>query len=264
MTFAETWSPVVLERLQEDLLVSKITNKNYEGDVKGGNAVNIFGVVLPAVTDYVRTGANEATAHNNSKVKLLIDKEKWTAEYVDGVSASQVPYDMEQRAVLNTALAMAEFMENEVMVYMHTTAPKLTAATLTKDTVYAAILSLKKTLTVNKVPLTGRFLVCTPEIESIILDSNKLVPTVDPKQLADGMLGRIGGFDVYVSTYLGAIAKSQLLAGHSLATTMGIGVAKMLKKDVEDGDGVKVQNLTVYGRLVTTPTALIAINDATA
>lgn len=262
MTFAETWSPVVLERLQEDLLVSKITNRNYQGDVKGGNAVNIFGVVLPAVTDYVRTGENGSSAHDNSKVKMLIDKEKWTSEYVDGVSATQVPYDMEQRAVLNTALAMAEFMESEVMTYIHTLAPKLTAATLTKDTVYSTILTMKKTLKTNKVPVTGRFLICTPDMEVAILESNKMVPTADPKQLADGMIGRIGGFDVYVSNDLGEIANAQLLAGHSLATTMGIGVAKMMKKDVEDGDGVKVQNLTVYGRLVTTPTALIAINSA--
>ena len=260
MTFAETWSPIVLERLQEDLLVSKITNRNYEGDIKGGNAVNIFGTVLPAVTDYTRDGANGATAHNNTAVKMLVDKEKWTAEYVDGVSATQVPYDMEQRAVLNTALAMAEFMENEVITYIHTTAPKLTAATLTKDTVYTTILAMKKTLTTNKVPLDGRYLIATPDMEVAILESNKLVPTADPKQLADGIIGRIGGFDVYVSNYLGGIAKAQLLAGHSLATTMGIGIAKMLKKDVEDGDGVKVQNLTVYGRLVTTPTALVAIN----
>ncbi len=260
MTFAETWSPLVLQRLQEDMLVSKITNKNYQGDVKGGNAVNIFGAVLPTVIDYTRDGANASTNHNNTALKMLIDQEKWTSEYVDGVSATQVPYDMEKQAVLNTTLAMAEFMENEVMAYIHTQAPKASALALTKDNAYSTILGLKKTLKTNKVPNSGRYLIATPDAEIAILESNKLVPTADPAQLADGMIGRIGGFDVYVSNDLGEVTNAQLIAGHSIATSMGIAVSKMLKKDVEDGDGVKVQNLTVYGRLVTTPTALVAID----
>ena len=76
LTFSEKWSPQVLERLENDLLISKITNRNYEGEVKGGNAVNIYSVGLPNVVDYTRDGANASTIPSNSTVKLLINKEK--------------------------------------------------------------------------------------------------------------------------------------------------------------------------------------------
>lgn len=259
LTFSETWSPQVLERLENDLLISKITNRNYEGEVKGGNAVNIYSVGLPNVVDYTRDGANASTIPSNSTVKLLINKEKWTSEYIDKVTAGQVPYDMQARAVQGTAQAMANFIENEVLAYMYAQAPKATAVTITAANVYAQILAAKKTLTTNKVPLAGRFLVVTPEVEVLILESNKLVPTTDPAQLSEGVIGRIAGFNVYVSNYLADISKAQLLAGHTIATTVAMQVEDMLEKQVEDGNGVKIQNNTVYGRLVTHAPALIAI-----
>lgn len=262
MTFAEKWSAIVLERLENDLLVSKLTNKDYEGEIRGGNAVNIFGTTKPSMSTYSRNADNLSSKPGNTTIKMLVDQERWASIYVDDVDASQVPYNVEQRAVLDVARAAADDLETNVLGYMHTQASKLTAAVLTKDTVGAAILDIKKALTTAKVPLAGRWLVVTPEVEALVLENSKMVPTVDPAVLAEGKIGRIYGFDVYVSNYLGDITNAQVLAGHAVATTFGMAISKMAKKDVEDGMGMKVQALNVYGRLVTRPEALVAILKA--
>lgn len=76
------------------------------------------------------------------------------------------------------------------------------AITLTKNNVYQYIVALRTALGKSLAPMAGRFLVVNSAFEGLLLQAPEFIPAVGAAYedaVKGGMVGRIGGFEVYRS-----------------------------------------------------------------
>src|SRR5690554_3776766 len=86
----EIWSAAVAQALQEQAVIAPIVNREYEGDARRGNQVNITGVIVPTVNDYANAGrTTSAEDLSDDGDSLLINQEKAFDFHVDDIDRVQ-------------------------------------------------------------------------------------------------------------------------------------------------------------------------------
>ena len=79
---------------------------------------------------------------------------------------------------------------------------------LTTENVYEQVVKLKLMLDKKNVPVTGRKLAVPPELHALLLQDQRFIGTGGLKAeeaLINGLVGRLAGFDVYMSINVPAV-----------------------------------------------------------
>lgn len=151
--------------------------------------------------------------------------------------------------------------------------------TLTSSNVLTTITGLASVLDEQNVPDTDRFLVLTPQVRNLLMNSNlqQAYLTGDPQSvLRNGKIGTIDRFTVYVSNLLptaaagqnfdasttgtgisaNAVARKCMIAGHKSALSFASQIAKVESLPNPGDFGQLVRGLNVFGFATLKPEAL--------
>lgn len=266
----EIWSAAVMETFHEKTMITSLANRQYEGDLVAGSKVHIGGTTGLTVKDY-KTGVNgarttKADAVDSTGIELLIDQEKAIDFKVDDVDRRQANADLDIYSA-EAATALAEDTETFLAKLLLTTGTDATSkigatAVTNAEKARDAILKLRTQLTRAKVPQVDRWLVINPAFEERLLGGDsKLVDTSykgDSLALAEAILGRLHGFNVFTSSFVDStnVDHPVAIAFYAPALAYVSQLQKMEGLRAEDSFADRIRGLHVYGGKVIRPTAV--------
>ena len=267
------WNSQMLLDFREVAIAANLVNREYEGDARAGNTVRVNTAGAIAIKDYKagilpapttgtlpRTTAPDAVT--STKADLLIDQEKSFDFLIDDIDRAQVAGGLEAYT-RSAAEGMAEDADKFILAGLSTTNTHLAAAAITTgDQAFDKIGDLRKALNKAKVPQGNRVVVINAEYESILLKAASRITNVDqsgsPAGLREASIGRLLGFDVYVSENLPNVAKPQAIAWYKPAYSFVSQIEKTEPMRHDDSFSDRLRGLHVYGAKAFRPTGIAA------
>lgn len=267
------WNSQMLLDFRETAIAANLVNRQYEGDARSGNTVRVNTAGAVAIKDYKaglisdgatgtvpRTTAPDAVT--STKADLLIDQEKSFDFLIDDIDRAQAAGSLGEYTQ-SAAEGMAEDADKFILAALSTTNAHLTAAAIsTGDAAFDKIGDLRKALNKAKVPQGNRVVVINAEFESILLKAASRITNVDqsgsPAGLREASIGRLLGFDVYVSENLPNVAKPQAVAWYKPAFSFVSQIEKTEAMRHDDSFSDRLRGLHVYGAKAFRPTGVAA------
>lgn len=275
----EVWSAKLQMHLDKSYVLGGLVNRDYEGEIaQYGDTVHIGQMTNPTIGDYTRHNTTNKTGSTETIIDpenltmedqtLVINQSKYFAFEVDDIDERQA---RDGGALLNSAaqrsaVKLAEALDTHVGGLMTSNAGSvLTAAAVsTGEAAYTVIRKLRLELDKKNVPGDSRFVVCSPDFYSLLLDSAKFIDASQYGNSAPvqaGEVGRILGFSVMVSTNMptgtvGTGTGEFVVAGHRMATTLAEQISKVEAYRPEAAFTDALKGLHLYGAKVIEPAAL--------
>ena len=267
----ELWSARLLYALEKSHVATNLVNRNYEGVIANqGDTVHINSIGAITVKDYTKnTDIAAPDALTTTDQSLVIDQCKYFNFQVDDVDKVQAAGDLIDTAMGRAAYALADVSDAFLLKTIangvasaNKIGAKATLTALTASNVYENIVKMRTLLDKANVPTTGRTIVVPPEVYALLLLDDRFAKSgSDSGQnaLLNGMVGRVAGFDVFMSNNCvsgtdggsGSTAYFVITAQVASATTYAEQIIKTEGYRMESrfADGVK--GLHVYGAKVT-------------
>lgn len=247
----EGYSQISEEVLSESSIIKEISRKDIVG-TPGSTTVKVYVNELATIANYVPGTGVAVSADGSAYVTVSNLKEKAVNEIMDGFTVETAPADYVVQRLMAAMAAAGETIDTDGFVKMEADGTELVAAAGAKPTVatiYDAIIDLKVALDIAKAPQKNRNLIMTPEMQGLILDqASKLVLDTsrgDSIQ-ADGYVGKLLGFNVYVTSLLPA--GTNLIACQERAFVFGMAFMTDVKVQSLDGSGTYIGDSAVQGR----------------
>lgn len=279
---------------------ANVINRDYEGDIQDyGDTVKINAIGPITINAYTRNTDLAAPEVIQSAGGILtIDQAQSFNFYVDDVDKAQIRPQVMDNAMYEAGYALADTTDTFIAGLLSgnvasanligsSGAPKTDMAT---DKVpYGYFVQAGKILSENNVPINGRWAIIPPwcyayiqkdsnflhatvggdtlmrlgliQVGSIGQMSPGLNPSVNYGPTADTYVGKIAGFDVYMSNNVpnSNSTSYQIAFGHPMAWSYAEQLVKVeaYRPPLRFGDAVK--GLHVYGGKVTRPNALVIL-----
>ena len=275
----ELWSARLLYALEKSHVATNLVNRNYEGVIANqGDTVHINSIGAITVKDYTKnTDIAAPDALTTTDQSLVIDQCKYFNFQVDDVDKVQAAGDLIDTAMGRAAYALADVSDAFLLKTIangvasaNKIGAKATLTALTASNVYENIVKMRTLLDKANVPTTGRTIVVPPEVYALLLLDDRFAKSgSDSGQnaLLNGMVGRVAGFDVFMSNNCvsgadggsGSTAYFVITAQVASATTYAEQIIKTEGYRMESrfADGVK--GLHVYGAKVTDGSQIAAM-----
>ena len=208
----ELWSARLLYALENSHIATNLVNRNYQGQItNAGDTVHINSIGAITVSDYTKNtdmSAPETLATTDQT--LVIDQAKSFNFQVDDVDNVQAAGDLIDTAMGRAAYALADVSDKFLLATIAAGAASgniIGAASgpiaLTAANVYENIVKLRTKLDKANVPTIGRTIVVPPEFYALLLNDTKhftlAAEATKNDVVINGMVGKIAGFDVYMS-----------------------------------------------------------------
>ena len=252
-------------------VATNLVNRNYEGVIANqGDTVHINSIGAVTVKDYTKnTNIADPEVLTTADQTLDIDQAKYFNFQVDDVDKAQISGEIIDTAMGRSAYALADVSDAFLLKTIangvasaNKIGAKATLTALTASNVYENIVKMRTLLDKANVPTTGRTIVVPPEVYALLLLDDRFAKSgSDSGQnaLLNGMVGRVAGFDVFMSNNCvsgtdggsGSTAYFVITAQVAAATTYAEQIIKTEGYRMESrfADGVK--GLHVYGAKVT-------------
>ena len=275
----EIWSARLLYALDKAHVATNLVNRNYEGVIANqGDTVHINSIGAVTVKDYTKnTNIADPEVLTTSDQTLDIDQAKYFNFQVDDVDKAQISGEIIDTAMGRSAYALADVSDAFLLKTIangvasaNKIGAKATLTALTASNVYENIVKMRTLLDKANVPTTGRTIVVPPEVYALLLLDDRFAKSgSDSGQnaLLNGMVGRVAGFDVFMSNNCvsgtdggaGSTAYFVITAQVAAATTYAEQIIKTEAYRMEKrfADGVK--GLHVYGAKVTDGSQIAAM-----
>lgn len=263
-TLQDRFSALVDEKLRYELVQKNgsVWNNRYEGNPKAG-AVKIpvrdTEVVIGA---YNKASGKTITEGATTYLSVTISKDYAVNEVIDGYDADAVPDGLVADRLDSAGYSLALQMNTDgTAVLVANGTPISTAAAMTDQTVYGAMVDARTAMSNAKVPVTGRFALVRPETYALILKSAEFIKAsaLGDAVVQSGALGQIAGFNIFEDATLPANAS--FIVGHPNWCTRVEEWAVPARLQSLDGSGTfigasAVQGRKVYDHYVTKPQTL--------
>ena len=275
----ELWSARLLYALENSHVATNLVNRDYEGVIANqGDTVHINSIGAVTVKDYTRnSNITDPEILTTADQTLEIDQAKYFNFQVDDVDKAQISGDIIDTAMGRSAYALADVSDAFLLKTIangvasaNKIGAKATLTALTASNVYENIVKMRTKLDKANVPNTGRTIVVPPEVYALLLLDDRFAKSgSDSGQnaLLNGMVGRVAGFDVFMSNNCvsgtdgdsGSTAYFVITAQVASATTYAEQIIKTEGYRMESrfADGVK--GLHVYGAKVTDGSQIAAM-----
>ena len=275
----ELWSARLLYALEKSHVATNLVNRNYEGVIANqGDTVHINSIGAVTVKDYTKnTNIADPEVLTTADQTLDIDQAKYFNFQVDDVDKAQISGEIIDTAMGRSAYALADVSDAFLLKTIangvasaNKIGAKATLTALTASNVYENIVKMRTLLDKANVPTTGRTIVVPPEVYALLLLDDRFAKSgSDSGQnaLLNGMVGRVAGFDVFMSNNCvsgtdgdsGSTAYFVITAQVASATTYAEQIIKTEGYRMESrfADGVK--GLHVYGAKVTDGSQIAAM-----
>lgn len=275
----ELWNARLLYALEKAHVATNLVNRNYEGEISNhGDTVHINTIGAIAVKSYTKnTDIDAPETLTTTDQTLVIDQAKYFNFQVDDVDKVQAAGELVDTAMGRAAYALADVSDAYLLGVIaagaaagNTIGSAAAPVALTASNVYENIVKLKTKLDKANVPNTGRTIVVPPDVHSLLLLDDrfaKSTATAGQEALINGLVGRIAGFDVYMSnnvktgtgTDTGKTPYFEITAQITDATTYAEQIIKTEAYRMESRFADAVKGLHVYGAKVTDGTKIAKI-----
>lgn len=272
----ELWSARLLYALEKAHVATNLVNRNYEGEISNhGDTVHINTIGAITVKSYTKnTDIADPEVLSTTDQNLVIDQSKYFNFQVDDVDKVQAAGELVDTAMGRAAYALADVSDAYLLGVIaagaaagNTIGSAAAPVALTASNVYENIVKLKTKLDKANVPNTGRTIVVPPDVHSLLLLDDrfaKSTATAGQEALINGLVGRIAGFDVYMSnnvktgtgTDTGKTPYFEITAQITDATTYAEQIIKTEAYRMEKRFADAVKGLHVYGAKVTDGTKI--------
>lgn len=207
----ELWSARLLYALENSHVATNLVNRNYEGVITNqGDTVHINSIGAVTVKDYTKnTNIADPEVLTTADQTLDIDQAKYFNFQVDDVEKAQISGEIIDTAMGRSAYALADVSDAFLLKTIangvasaNKIGAKATLTALTASNVYENIVKMRTLLDKANVPTTGRTIVVPPEVYALLLLDDRFAKSgSDSGQnaLLNGMVGRVAGFDVFMS-----------------------------------------------------------------
>lgn len=222
----EIWSTRIIQNIDQlNVAMMLAANTDYEGEIRqAGDTVQVrtFGDVT--VQDYQRGMTISYEDLSPTRETLTVDTSKYFAFNVDDLDRAQNDIGALDGYTRRAAVSLAEHIDSYIFSF-HSSANTNNVLTssgsaydISTSTVYPLIVSAGLALDRQDVEQSGRWMVVTPYFKSLLLQDttyfikgSTLGDTVlttgrfgatAQQMTAQGFIGQIGNFDVYVSNNL--------------------------------------------------------------
>ena len=280
----EAWSRVILAAEKKALVFGGpgVVNDDYEGEISGpGTTVHITQFGDPVISAYAPNETIVYQELDDAGQELLIDQRFYFGFTIDDVDKRQAAGDMqsylEDRAAykladtadqfiagLYTGVAQANILSNGAnssLTVSDELAPALyIPSTNPADFYLLVVLPLKVKLDEAYVPKAGRYLIVPPWAEALLEQTQAFISVATPQQqevFAEGMIGRVAGFDVYISNnsiqFDTANGGWIVQAGHPMAITFAEQIVQTEALRLQTTFADAVRGLHVYGARLVRP-----------
>ena len=275
----ELWSARLLYALEKSHVATNLVNRNYEGVIANqGDTVHINSIGAITVKDYTKnTDIAAPDALTTTEQNLVIDQCKYFNFQVDDVDKVQAAGDLIDTAMGRAAYALADVSDAFLLKTIangvasaNKIGAKGTLTALTASNVYENIVKMRTLLDKSNVPTTGRTIVVPPEVYALLLLDDRFAKSgSDSGQnaLLNGMVGRVAGFDVFMSNNCmsgtdggsGSTPYFVITAQVAAATTYAEQIIKTEAYRMEKRFADAVKGLHVYGAKVTDGSQIAAM-----
>lgn len=275
----ELWNARLLYALEKAHVATNLVNRNYEGEIRNhGDTVHINTIGAITVKSYTKnTNIDAPETLTTTDQNLVIDQAKYFNFQVDDVDKVQAAGELVDTAMGRAAYALADVSDAYLLGVIaagadagNTIGSASAPVALTASNVYENIVKLKTKLDKANVPNTGRTIVVPPDVHSLLLLDDRFAKsssTSGQDALINGLVGRIAGFDVYMSnnvktgtgTDTGHTPYFEITAQITDATTYAEQVIKTEAYRMESRFADAVKGLHVYGAKVTDGTKIAKI-----
>ena len=275
----ELWSARLLYALEKSHVATNLVNRNYEGVIANqGDTVHINSIGAITVKDYTRnSNIADPEILTTADQTLDIDQAKYFNFQVDDVDKAQISGDIIDTAMGRSAYALADVSDAFLLKTIangvasaNKIGAKATLTALTASNVYENIVKMRTLLDKSNVPTTGRTIVVPPEVYALLLLDDRFAKSgSDSGQnaLLNGMVGRVAGFDVFMSNNCmsgadggsGSTPYFVITAQVAAATTYAEQIIKTEAYRMEKRFADAVKGLHVYGAKVTDGSQIAAM-----
>ena len=267
----EIWSAKIWEQLETVLVYGgpRVVNRDYEGEIReAGNTVHITSFSDPTIRAYTVEQDITVDSITDADRALVIDQQDVFAFDVDDVSRRQALGGWVDNRIRRSGYLLAKdadaYLAAAMYAGLNSTAYDLGGVTadLSDNSTYANVfVALWTSMTEGDVPVDGRWVIVDPDLyAALLLDSRFIDASASGSTdaLRNGFVGRIAGFDIYVSNQTPdpTSGVTAVIAGHPMATTYAeqISSVEAQRRELRFGDLVK--GLHVYGAKVVHPEAM--------
>lgn len=275
----EIWSARLLYALDKAHVATNLVNRNYEGVIANqGDTVHINSIGAVTVKDYTKnTNIADPEVLTTADQTLVIDQAKYFNFQVDDVDKAQISGEIIDTAMGRSAYALADVSDAFLLKTIangvasaNKIGAKADLTALTASNVYENIVKMRTLLDKANVPTTGRTIVVPPEVYALLLLDDRFAKSgSDSGQnaLLNGMVGRVAGFDVFMSNNCvsgadggaGSNPYFVITAQVAAATTYAEQIIKTEAYRMEKRFADAVKGLHVYGAKVTDGSQIAAM-----
>ena len=269
---SEVWSKKLLRIFDKTVVMAKLVNTDYEGDIKtAGDVVHIrtFGDVT--ISDYTRDMTISFQSLTDPMVDLTIDQQKYFAFKVDDMDKAQADINILEGYAQRGAVAIRDVVDSRLLGHFadvdsgNVIGTDLSPITLTSSNIYNYITQMGETLDEDDAPQEDRHLVLSPKFKTLLLQSAEFTraTSLGDQIVQNGYIGNVGGFNVHVSTNLAAVSGVVNLMGFTkdyIAFASQVSKVETIRPYDMFADAVK--GLYLYGSKVVKPTACCVLKAA--
>lgn len=267
----EVWSAKIWEQLETNLVYGgpRVVNRDYEGDIsEAGDTVHITSFSDPTIRSYTVETNITVDAITDATRALVVDQADYFAFDVDDVNKRQALKGWVDNRIRRSGYLLAKdadaYLASAMYSALNATAYDLGAVTadISDNTAYANVfVALWTSMTEGDVPPDGRWVVVDPDLYAALLQDSRFIDASasgSTDALRNGFVGRIAGFDIYVSNQTPdpTTGVSAVIAGHPMATTYAEQIASVEAQRRELRFGDLVKGLHLYGAKVVHPEAM--------
>jgi hypothetical protein len=242
----EIWANRALQKLRANIVLARLVTKDTDiAEFRVGDVLNVPVPGAFVANDKATQTAVTLQSPSSTSVNVTLDKHKEVSFLIEDVGRAQANQDVIDRHVSNATIALAEQIETDLFVLYDNLSTNVGTAAV--DLVASTIRAARKQLNTNKAPLAQRFCVFNPASEISLLADAELrdyFANSQPTGVSEGSMGRVYGFDMYMSQICPGTSPAKGIAGtpeagvlamRSLPVTGAPGVSQMAMRDPVSG-----------------------------
>ncbi len=260
------WSETLYEELQKNYVGVKLCSRDYEGDIKHqGDRVKINGLGPVTVFNYTKNSdmpAPEVLSDNTRT--LIIDQAKGFNFCIDSIDDVQSSPKLIQAAMKKAADALSDEADKYVYSLSDENVACVTAASPDSTTIMKYLSDVRRILMENNVPNSAKIsLEVPPAVEQLLIMANLLTDTNNSAALSKGYIGRMMGFDIYVSNNIelkNGVYRCIARTERAIAFAEQINSIKPYEPELRNGTAVK--GLHLYGAKIVYPKEMVYFDVA--
>jgi len=256
----EIWARRALELLQANIVMARLVRRHTDFEPAfRGKTLNIpIPGTFTAQDKAADTPISPQAPTGGGLASVTLNRHKAVDFLVEDVARAQAAMELLDTYLEPAVMALVQAIESDLFSAAASASGVASVGTAGTDVTPDLIRQARKILNDNKIPLTNRFLVLSPKDEMALVADSSLATyfaNADPNAVREGRLGRLYGFDLFMSQLVPVVAgtppETRNLAFHRDAIVIAFGalptdVPGVKAATLNDPSGIPIRVMAAY------------------